>query len=443
MGLEEVGDLAVHVILVKLGPEDTAKVACVNKRFRASASADSLWSKFCFDDLRLSSPLDPLGDTASSFKEAYQRWRESFGMYPWPLVQRVKRCWDQLRSWLATNFPEAKATLRKGASEDEIEEVEKFLDVKLPLPTRILYRFCDGQEFKEDNLSRSSNGCSLGLIGGYAFYEHWVNVYLLPLSQVVLETRTIVHHLGISGRSKYIIVAASPTFSEKLFFLNCENGQLHVGTRKLQADGQMIQCVPSGMISSVHDLNSDGQQDAMLLWLEEHGRRLQNGIIKLHDEKNFRSISQFPEESPLCSTAVTNGVKVRASAVFVPELADLQHRSEKYWFTYSIRMSLLPEGCIINGMYFSSCQLLRRHWIIRANDTVVSDVNGEAVIGKFPLLRPGQKEFVYESCTPLPTSPGSVEGSFLFVPGRMADPKGGPFEVEVARFPLTLPDYIF
>ncbi|KAF5730121.1 hypothetical protein HS088_TW20G00491 [Tripterygium wilfordii] len=423
--------------------DDTAKVACLNKFFRASASVDSLWSKFCFDDLLLASPLDPAGDTAPSFKEAYQRWREAFGMYPWPLVQRVKRCWDQLRSWLATNFPEAEATLRTGASEDEIREVERILDVKLPLPTRILYRFYDGQEFKVDDLSRSSNGCSLGVIGGYAFYDHWVNVYLLPLSQVVLETRSVVHHLGISGRSKYIIVAASATFSEKLFFLNCENGQLHVGTRKLPTDGQMIQCVPSDMISSVHDLSSDGQQNAMLLWLEEHGRRLQNGIIKLHDDKNFRSISLFPEEPPLCSTVVTNGVKVRASAVFVPELSDLQDGSEKYWFTYSIRMSLLPEGCIINGMYFSSCQLLRRRWIICANDTVVSDVNGEAVIGKFPLLESGQKEFVYESCTPLPSSPGSVEGSFLFVPGRMADPNGGPFEVEVARFPLIVPDYIF
>jgi F-box protein 3 len=48
----------------------------------------------------------------------------------------------------------------------------------------------------------------------------------------------------------------------------------------------------------------------MLLWLEEHGHRLHNGMIKLRDEGNIKSISLFPEESPLCSTAVTNGVKV-------------------------------------------------------------------------------------------------------------------------------------
>jgi len=63
----------------------------------------------------------------------------------------------------------------------------------------------------------------------------------------------------------------------------------------------------------------------------------------------------------------------------VPEAVDL---SRKYLFAYSIRMSLPPEGCIINGMRFSSCQLHLRHWVISADDTVVSNVNAEAVIGK-------------------------------------------------------------
>ncbi|XP_030940862.1 F-box protein SKIP16 isoform X6 [Quercus lobata] len=231
--------------------------------------------------------------------------------------------------------------------------------------------------------------------------------------------------------------------TEKFFFLNCTTGQLHVGTVNLATEGEMIPCVPNALISSVHDSNGDQQQDAMLLWLEEHACRLENGMIKLREERGTRSISLFPEEPPFCSTAITNGVKVRASAVFVPEIADLQNENAKYTSSYSIRMSLQREGCIINGIPFSSCQLKWRHWIIRANDHVESDFNGEAVIGKYPLLLPGEREFVYESCTPLPTSLGSIEGSFTFVPGRLADPKGAPFEVEVARFPLQLPDYIF
>lgn len=68
--------------------------------------------------------------------------------------------------------------------------------------------------------------------------------------------------------------------------------------------------------------------------------------------------------------------------MFVPEFSNLQDNTQRYYFSYSIRMSLLPEGCSINGMTFDSCQLLSRHWVIRAYDVVVANVNGEAVIGK-------------------------------------------------------------
>lgn len=230
-------------------------------------------------------------------------------MYPWPLVKRVKRCWDRLKNWLSTNFPEALRTLRDGASEADIEELENVLKVKLPLPTRILYRFHNGQELKGGYVD-SIRGFPLGLIGGYTFYGETVNVYLLPLRQVVFETKSIIRDVGFSRKSKFIVVASSSTFTEKVFFLNCASGQLFVGTAKLRDDGEMIPCVPGALINSVHECNTEQQQDAMLLWLEEHVRRLENGIIKLREIKNIRSISLFPEEPPLCSTAVTNGVRV-------------------------------------------------------------------------------------------------------------------------------------
>ncbi|KAG6730704.1 hypothetical protein I3842_01G093200 [Carya illinoinensis] len=381
MDLETVGDLALHIILTKLGAKYTAVTACVSKKLRSFASEDSLWFKFCSQDLDLNQPIDPLGNPTPSFKVSYKIWREAFSMYPWLLVIRVKRCWGRLNNWLDINFPEAKATLRTGVSEADIQEFERILKVKLPLPTRILYRFCDGQEFTSGPLV-SAQGSSLGLIGGYSFYDHLINVYLLPLNEVISNTKVILRHPSFSSRSKYIVVAASSTHVKKFFFLNCTTGQLHVGTENLPINGGMLPCVPNALINSVLDFNDDQQQDAMLLWLEEHGRRLENGVIKLHEEGGIRSISLFPEEPPLCSTAVTNGVKVRASTVFIPESTDLQIDNQRYAFSYSIRMSLLPEGCVIHGVPFSSCQLHRRHWIIHANDHKVSDVNAEAVIGK-------------------------------------------------------------
>ncbi|WOH11629.1 hypothetical protein DCAR_0831119 [Daucus carota subsp. sativus] len=441
--MESVGGLAMHEILSKLGARETAIVSCVSRNFEEWASDDSLWAEFCARDLNLSSPLDPLGNLAPSFKTAYQAWRKSFLMYSWPLVVRVKTCWGRIITWLDANFPEVVPTLCKGATEDELDSLEKSLKLKLPLPTRLLYRFCNGQNLAQGEFAPSFPGSPLGLIGGYSFYGHLVNVCLLPLDLVISVTGDICDHLFPSAGPKYVVVAASTTESEKYFFLNCANGQLYVGTRNLFQDREMLPCVPPELIHSIHDAGDCQQQDAMLLWLEEHIRRLESGMIKVRVENNIRSINLFPEEPPLCSTAVTNGVQVRASALFVPEYSDLQLESDKYFFTYSIRMSLKPEGCIVDGMRFGSCQLYWRHWIIRENDEIVSDVNGEAVIGKHPLLHPGDKEFVYQSCSSQCLSQGSIEGSFTFVPGRLTDPKGAEFEVEVPRFFLQYPDYIF
>lgn len=68
MGLEDVGDLAMHMILSKLGPTEVAAVACVGNRFRYWASEDYLWTRFCSQDLNLSSPLNPSGNPSPSFK---------------------------------------------------------------------------------------------------------------------------------------------------------------------------------------------------------------------------------------------------------------------------------------------------------------------------------------------------------------------------------------
>ena len=129
-------------------------------------------------------------------------------------------------------------------------------------------------------------------------YSHDVNVYLLPLKEVIRETNETMSDLGVSNGSNFIVVAASATASLKMFFLDCSDGQLYTGT----STRQMLPCVP--------EINGDQQQDAMLRWLEEHGRRLQSGVIKVREEDNVKSISLFPEVPPLCSVAVTNGVQV-------------------------------------------------------------------------------------------------------------------------------------
>lgn len=187
--------------------------------------------------------------------------------------------------------------------------MENALKLKLPIPTRILYRFCDGQEFSCKNFSKVADS-SLGVIGGYSYYRQFVNVHLLPLSRIIQYTKGLWRHLPFPSSSKFILVAAASKLGEKYFFLSCADGQLYVGTRNLFSDVEMLPCVPRTLISLGDGIDVAQQQDAMLLWLEEHVRRLQNGIIRVREEDEVRSISLFPEEPPLCSTAITRNVKV-------------------------------------------------------------------------------------------------------------------------------------
>ncbi|KAK1386356.1 F-box protein SKIP16 [Heracleum sosnowskyi] len=450
MGIEILGSLEIRKILTKLGPKEIAKVGCVNHYFQDWASDDSIWSQFCALELHLYFPEDPLGNRTPSFKEAYHAWRESFAMYPWSLVLRVRICWERIKSWLVVHFPEAVSTLRKGVTEDKLNHLEKCLGVKLPLPTRLLYRFCDGQDVVQEYNQNFSERL-LGLIGGYSFTGYLVNVYLLPLDEVIsmkdVVKRQCIQHVRSLIGTEYLVVAASSTENMKFFFLDCSTGELFVGARNVLDYGEISPCVPDDMIRSIHDVRDCEQQDGLLLWLEEHGRRLESGLVNVRKERNTRYICLFPEDPSLCYAAVSNGVQVRASAVFIPELSVTDFDSIKDCFTYSIRMSLKPEGCIINGMRFDSCQLYREHRIIRENDNVVSETIEETVVGKNPILHPGEKEFVYQGCIYISTSQGSIKGSYTFVPGRLTYPKGAMFEVALPQIFLQslfeVPDYIF
>lgn len=399
------------------------------------ASDDHVWSRFCAQDFNVSSRIDPSGSSCSSYKETYEKWHEAFCMYPLSIVRRAKHCWDSIRNWTSIHFPEVTNTLALGASEDEIRRTEDKLGWQLPISTRILYRFCNGQVVPHGSSSQTKQLSVLGLLGGYHFYDHIVNVRLLPLKEILKLTKYCASCIRLPRGSKHTVVAASFNMN-KFFFLDCSDGQLYVGTKNLAESGEMMPCVSSTLVDVA-------QQDAMLLWLEEYGRQLEAGLLSVRKDGDIWSIALFPEKPPPCSEAVTNGVQVRASAVFVPEASDLQDSSEKYYFCYSIRMCLLRQEKISEGKLLSSCQLARRHWIIRANDTIIDDVHGEAVIGKYPYLKEGGDVFVYQSCSPLPVSSGSVEGDFTFVPGRLSKPDGPEFSVRVAPFPLEIPQYIF
>ncbi|PWA34921.1 hypothetical protein CTI12_AA614500 [Artemisia annua] len=437
--LESLGHLETDIIISKLNPSDVASVACVNTHLKSLAYDDSIWSSFCKQQLNLSSPIDPQGNLCPSFKAAYGAWREAYSMYPWPLVRRVNNVWGRIRSWLTDNFSAVLPTLRKGASEDDLNQLEESLNVKLPLPTRVLYRFCDGQELSNDESMGRVWRNLCGLLGGYFFRDHTVNVFLLPLNNVIQGNKNVkwVHN----SRRRYIIVASSLVSHKKFFFLDCEKGQLLVGTKNSVS---LMPCVSNGLITTEQDSESGSKQDGMLLWLEEYVRRLEMGFIRPRQEGNIRSISLFPEEPSLCSVATTSVGQSSSCALFLPDLSELKKETEKYVFAYKIRFSLKPERYVDYGRFSNSGVLIQLHLIIKSNENVVGEINEQAMIDNLIIHADDGVEFVCLGRMSCPTLPGSVEGSLTFIPTRMGGVRGNPIMIEVAKFPLLLPaDYIF
>jgi len=97
----------------------------------------------------------------------------------------------------------------------------------------------------------------------------------------------------------------------------------------------------------------------------------------------------------------------------------------EYLFSYTIRLTNLGAG---------TPQLLRRHWIITNGNGLVHEVRGEGVVGKQPVLEPGQT-FEYTSFCPLTTTTGTMRGHY-----EMIDTESGrEFKIEIPQFFLVEP----
>jgi ApaG protein len=122
------------------------------------------------------------------------------------------------------------------------------------------------------------------------------------------------------------------------------------------------------------------------------------------------------------SNAITNGIRVVVSSVYVPSQSS--PTAHRYVFAYTVRIS--NEGT-------EPAQLKSRHWIITNGLGEVEEVRGPGVVGEQPDLAPGQ-HFEYTSGCVLETPRGSMRGTY-----HMVRPDGTEFEAAIAPFDLALP----
>jgi len=106
--------------------------------------------------------------------------------------------------------------------------------------------------------------------------------------------------------------------------------------------------------------------------------------------------------TPALSDTTTNGIRVGATAFFMPE----ESSPEEHHFLFGYRIVIVNEGKL-------TATLRRRHWIIIDANGAVEEVKGEGVVGQQPRLAPGDG-FKYTSYCPLATAWGTMEGTYEF-----------------------------
>ena len=117
--------------------------------------------------------------------------------------------------------------------------------------------------------------------------------------------------------------------------------------------------------------------------------------------------------------AITRDIQVTVRPVYLDGQSDVL--SKRFVFGYFVR---------IENHGPEDIQLLRRHWYITDAKGSVQEVEGEGVIGKQPIIGPGEVH-EYNSYCVLETFTGHMEGTYT-----MEKAHGERLKVDLPRFDL-------
>ena len=119
------------------------------------------------------------------------------------------------------------------------------------------------------------------------------------------------------------------------------------------------------------------------------------------------------------SEAITNNIRVHVDSEYDPSRSNPDRN--QWFFLYTVRIA--NEGR-------ETVRLISRHWIITDAVGKVEEVRGPGVVGKQPVLAPGES-FEYTSGCPLTLPFGTMHGTY-----QMVNDHSDEFEIEIAPFTL-------
>jgi len=120
--------------------------------------------------------------------------------------------------------------------------------------------------------------------------------------------------------------------------------------------------------------------------------------------------------------ATTRAIQVTVEPQYLPDQSE--PAKSQYVWAYTVRIENGGDVAV---------QLRSRHWKITDGLGRLQEVKGPGVVGKTPLLRPGEV-FEYTSGTPLSTPSGIMSGTY-----QMVDEAGVKFDIEIPTFSLDTP----
>ena len=123
------------------------------------------------------------------------------------------------------------------------------------------------------------------------------------------------------------------------------------------------------------------------------------------------------------SIATTFDFDISAIAKFLPEQSN--PKLPLYLFSYLIS---------IKNNSNQSAKLINRFWEITDSNGRIKKIKGQGIIGKQPLIEPGQS-IKYESFCPLTTEFGFMEGYY-----EMTSNENIFFKITIPRFFLSIPN---
>jgi len=122
--------------------------------------------------------------------------------------------------------------------------------------------------------------------------------------------------------------------------------------------------------------------------------------------------------------SVTNDIEVTVTPEYLAERSSPQ--SGEYFWAYTIEITNRSDRTV---------QLKTRHWRITDGLGRKQEVRGPGVVGKQPVLKPGES-FEYTSGVPLPTPSGFMTGTY----GMVVTENGEPFDIAIPTFSLDGPE---